>query len=134
MKGILSSEEEVFGRAFIVPDKKDRYLQILANPGKRKKILGQLYHNLDTIVARSMPIANRGNHADFIVKLLRQKGAGQACYLISPEQELDQREMPLQEAIEMLISHDSTAVACCIPGRLAYYKAEMEQYILENIF
>jgi len=124
--------EEAFVHSFVVPDKQDRYIQMLASPSKRKKILGQLHHNLDTIAARSMPIANRDNHTDFVVKLLREKGARQTCYLISPEQELDRQEMPLQEAIEMLISHDSVAVACCIPGRLAYYKAETHQYLLEN--
>jgi len=25
------------------------------------------------------------------------------------------------------------AIACCVSGRLAYYKAEQEQYILEHL-
>jgi hypothetical protein len=132
MKGIISLEEEIFVLAFIVPNKRDRYLQMLANPSKRKKILGLLHHNLDTIASLTTRIENRDHTPKAVEKILRQKGARQTCYLISPEQELDRQEIPLQEAIEILVAHDSTAVACCVPGRLAYYKAETQQYILEN--
>lgn len=132
MKGIASPEEEMFVRAFIVPDKRDRYLQMLAHPSKRKKILGLLYHNLDAMTSRTTRIENRDHTPKAVERLLRQKGAGQLCYLISPEPELDQHEMPLAEALQTLIIHDSTAIACCLPGRLAYYKAETQQYILEN--
>ncbi len=40
--------------------------------------------------------------------------------------------MPLREALETLIYQDGTAIACCLEGRLAYYKAELKQYILEH--
>jgi hypothetical protein len=128
-----TSQEETFVQTFIVPDKRERYLQMLANPSKRNKILGLLYHNLDTIDTRAASVANRDHNVDFIDRLLRRKGAGATCYLISPERELDQQEMPLREAIDMLITQDSVAVACCIPGRLAYYKAELKQCILEYL-
>ena len=128
-----TNQEAAFVKAFIVPDKRDRYLQILASPNKRSKILGLLYHNLDTISARSTPIPNRDHDVDFIEKLLRRKGAGSMCYLISPERELDQQEMPLREAIDTLITQDSVAIACCLLGRLAYYKAELRQCILEHL-
>ena len=126
-------QEEAFVHAFIVPDKQDRYLQMLASPRRRNKILGLLYHRLDTIASRTHPIANRDHDSIKVEKLLRQKGAGLTCYLISPERELDQQEMSLQEAIEMLITQDGVAVACCIPGRLAYYKAELSQHVLEYL-
>ena len=124
--------EEAFVHAFIVPDKRDRYIQMLANSSKRKKILGLLYHHLDIVASRTLRIENRDHSSAAVIKLLRQKGAGPTCYLISPEQELDQHEMSLDEALPILITHDSTAIACCIPSRLAYYKAETSQYILEN--
>ncbi len=55
------------------------------------------------------------------------------CYLISPERELDQKEMALREALETLITQDGVAIVCCLPGRLAYYKAELSQYVLEHL-
>lgn len=125
-------QEEAFVRAFIVPEKRERYSQLLASPKRRAKLLGAMYHNLDAIESRMLPIANADHSTEAVEKLLRQKGAGRVCYLISPERELDQCEMSLREAIDKLISEDGVAVACCIPGRLAYYKAELEQYILEH--
>ena len=127
-----ADQEEAFVRAFIVPEKRDRYLSILANPRRRVKILGELYHDLSTIAARTTKIENRDHGPEVIEKLLKQKGAGATCYLISPKRDLDQQEMPLREALDSLILTDSVAVACCVPGRLAYYKAELTQYILEH--
>lgn len=126
-----TAQEEAFVRAFIVPDKQDRYLQLLASPSRRKKILGVLYHSLDTISQRATRIENRDHTSERVEQLLRRKGAGPACYLISPETELDQQEMPLREALETLIDQDGTAIVCCLEGRLAYYKAELRQCILE---
>jgi len=127
-----TSQEEAFVHAFIMPDKRERYLQMLASPRRRSKILGLLYHHLDTIAARSTAITNSDHNLDHVERLLRRKGAGEMCYLISPERELDQQEMSLREAIDMLITQDSVAVVCCISGRLAYYKAELRQCILEH--
>ena len=125
-----TEQEQAFVRAFVHPDRRERYLQLLTNPKRRDKVLGLMYHALDIISAQ--PVASRDNHPEPLERLLRQKGAGGTCYLISPEAELDQREMPLREALDMLITEDGVAVACCVPGRLAYYKAEDEAYILER--
>lgn len=127
-----TSQEEAFVRAFIVPDKRGRYLQLLASPSRRKKILGVLYHSLDMIPERATRIDNCDHTSERVEQLLRRKGAGPTCYLISPERELDQQEMPLREALETLIDQDGTAIACCLEGRLAYYKAELSQCILEH--
>ena len=124
--------EEAFVRAFIIAEKQSRYLQLLANPKRRDKVLGDLYHVLPTVTARTFEIADRDNTPQTVDALLRRKGAGPTCYLISPEDDLDQQEMPLWTALDALISQDGVAVVCCIPGRLAYYKGEREQYILEH--
>ena len=129
---LLNPEEEAFVNAFIVPDKRERYSAMLANPKKRSKILGLLYHNLDTIPAKTFAIADRDHNSVDVAKLLRQKGSGKSCYLISPEREFDQQEMLLENALETVISRDSAAIICCVPGHLAYYKAELSQFVLEQ--
>lgn len=118
----MNTAQEAFVRAFIVPGERDRYLQLLASPSRRQKILGVLYHNLDVISERATRIENRDHTSERVEQLLRVKGAGPTCYLISPETELNQQEMPLREALETLIDQDGTAIACCLEGRLAYYK------------
>lgn len=128
-----TNQEEAFVRAFIVPDKRERYLQMLASPKKRDKALGLLYHSLDTMPTRTTRIANRDHDPVLVEKLLRSKGAGPMCYLISPERDLDQTEILLREALDTLIVQDGVAVVCCLPGRLVYYKAELSQYLLERL-
>ena len=125
------NQEEALVHAFIVPAKRDRYLQMLANPTKRRKIQRTLYHTLNVIEERASEIASPNHFPEPVEKLLRQKGAGEMCYLISPQPALDQQVMRLREALETLIMEDSVAIVCCLPGRLAYYKAEHTGYILE---
>jgi hypothetical protein len=127
-----TTQEEAFVHAFIVLEKRDRYLQFLANPRRRGKILNELYHTLSTIGPRTMGVKGAEHFPEPLEKLLRRKGAGSMCYLISPESELDQHEMSLREALDILILQDRVAIACCLPGRLAYYKAELAGYILEH--
>ncbi len=127
-----TNQEEAFVRAFIEPDKQERYRQLLANPKRRHKALRSFYHTLETVPGRTTRIHNRDHSPEAVERLLRQKGAGLTCYLISPEADLDQQAVPLREALDALIRRDGVAVACCIPGRLAYYKAELAAYILEH--
>lgn len=128
------NQEEAFARAFIVRAKQERYLQLLANPRRRPKFLNVLYHQLalDTVPTKITRIASRDHFPEPVGTQLKQKGAGPACYLISPEQDLDQREMPLGEALETLIREDCVAIASCLAGKLAYYKAELEGHLLES--
>ena len=123
--------EETFVRTFIHPDSQERYLMLLANPKRRHKALNSFWHKLPIGLGRSMTIAPRDHFPEDVGKLLREKGAGSTCYLISPEPDLDQRELPLAEALHRLIMEDGCGVACCIPGRLAYFKEERAGTILE---
>ncbi len=75
-------------------------------------------------------IAGGDHFPETVEAMLRRRGA--TCPLIAPDPSLDQREMPLREAIDLLINEDNVAVACCVPGRLAYYKAERHGIILES--
>src|SRR5438132_1906081 len=46
------SDEEAFVRAFIVPEKQERYLSLLLSPKRRRDILARLDHQLDYDCAR----------------------------------------------------------------------------------
>lgn len=123
--------EEIFVKTFIVADKRERYLTFLASEKKRRKFMARLYHVLETVPSRTAHIASRDNFAEKVGRTLRQKGAGKMCYVISPEEEWDGQEMPLGEMLEEVLRLDSVAILCCLPGKLAYYKAESEAYLLE---
>lgn len=68
------NHEEAFVRAFILPQKQARYIQILANPKRRSTILSELYHSLDTIKEHTSPIASRDHSPVTVEKVLREKG------------------------------------------------------------
>lgn len=61
------------------------------------------------------------------------KGAGNTCYIISNDWDLDRKEMSLRKAVEEY--YFATAFFSCLPGKLAYYSGEEENglYILEKI-
>jgi hypothetical protein len=128
------SDEEAFVRAFIVAPKRDRYLQLLASPNRRRDFLDRLNHQLDYDAAFAAPIPADQQSASGIALLLTQRGAPATCHLISSDSALDHRDLPLSEALDQVVGFGFGTVVSCIPGRLAYYEAEDagERYILSR--
>jgi hypothetical protein len=62
MQDMNTEQEEAFVRAFILPDKQERYLQLLTSPKRRHKALASFYHTLGTVPERTVVIPNR-NHS-----------------------------------------------------------------------
>ena len=112
--------EEAIIKAFIVHGKCNRYIELLAKPKRRKKILDDLNHCRDINPKYSTEVHS---HSD-IFQLLKSKGAPETCYVISDVPELDGREMPLSDALdEVEIGIWGTLIGC-VPGRLGYYYGE----------
>jgi hypothetical protein len=112
--------EEATIRAFIVPAKRDRYVELLANEKRRANFLDCLnhYRDIDERYASEVP-----SSAD-AVSLLRDRGAPDVCRVISDCRETDGREMPLADAVEQAEFVGWGTIFCCIPGRLAYFLDE----------
>ena len=55
---------------------------------------------------------------------LRERGAPATCYVISADDDLDGREIPLREALDAIIGTGNGAFVSCIPGRLGFYEYE----------
>ncbi len=57
-----------------------------------------------------------------LLPILQAKGAPKMCYMLSSDDNLDGRELPLDEALTIAI-HDGIHVylASCVPGRLGFY-------------
>ena len=115
----LDPREEQMIRAFVEPTKRDRYLQLLGNPRRRKKALDTLYHSItfDDRYATELP-----SKTD-VLSLLRAKGAPARCYVISSHARIDGRDMPLADVFEPYGKLDTILISC-VPGRLAYYCGE----------
>jgi hypothetical protein len=128
----VNEHEAAFVNAFIVRERRQRYLDLLAGP-RRRKILSRLNHVLD-LDERFSTRLHDTHPASALLKALRERGAGRECYLIADDSDLDQRMMTLEDAIEEVSMEDSGVVVSCIPGRLALYKMEDHRlhFILER--
>jgi len=127
----VNHEEELI-KAFFQPTKRERYLEMIAKPKKRARFLQELYHfkSLDPRRCFTLP---KGVHTpEQIAAFLGQKGAPQTCWVTSVDRALDGREMPLLDALKEVWGCGIGAFLSCIPGRLAYFEDEDDQWILER--
>lgn len=132
---MTESEHDVaLVRAFIAPQRRDRYLSLLASARGREKLRRALAHcrDLDSRCVHELPA---GVHtSDQIAGLLRGRGAPAECVLLAEDAALDGRQMPLAEALEAIVGRGLGAFVSCVPGRLAFYEGESmgDRYILER--
>ncbi len=124
--------EEAVVRAFILPSKRDRYLEFLASPKRRAKFIAELAHfkHLNPKFALSIP-GSQTNPVS-LHKLLVAKGAGLKCWVISENSELDGREVDLEAALKETIGRQIGTFISCVPGKLAYFEDEDGRFILQR--
>jgi hypothetical protein len=120
---------------FLVGEWRARFRESLAPAKRRDKLRSQLPHlsHLDPRFARPIPAEEQSAHA--IGAQLREKGAGDRCYLLSEDPDLDGRELDLDDALVEIVdggSRHATFVSC-VPARLAYFHGEEpgSRYVLE---
>ena len=131
----LDNQETAFVKAFIVKDKQERYLQLLASPKRRREIVDRFNHNLDFEPKYAVLVPKELRTADKLAHLLRTRGAGETCHIIADSLESDGQDLPLRAALAEVIAHDFGSVLCCFPGRLAFHKAEVVEqawYLFER--
>jgi hypothetical protein len=128
------NEHELQYPSFLHAQCKERWSSLLSNPKRRQKILDQLNHNPDLDPRYMIHVPPSEQSREAIASRLRKLGAPPTCYLISDVADLDQRELPLEEALELAVGRGSGTIISCIPGQLAYYEAEDsdERYILHR--
>ncbi len=127
--------EEEFIKAFVIADKKERYLGFIRNPKSRCKFIAQLDHFNDLAINYVSSIPNNRQTLTEIKKLLIQKGAVASCYVISSNHRIDGQRLDLKEALTETIGSSFGTLLSCIPGRLVYVEQEgfNKRYILYKI-
>ena len=118
---------------FLTAGYRARFRQALRD-GQRDKVRADLPHfgYLDPSASTPVPRGHRGPAE--IVRLLRDKGAPERCYLVSEDEDLDGREFDLEDAIETIEGSWFGTLVSCIPGELGYFRGEYsdDRYIVES--
>jgi hypothetical protein len=121
-------------RAFIAPERQERFLALLASERGRDKLRRALAHlgALDPRYARRL--AGPEHTVEGIGRALRNRGAPAECVLLAEEEALDGQRMTLDEALRAVVGRGMGAFISCVPGRLAYFEGESagERYLLER--
>ncbi|HYH63300.1 MAG TPA: hypothetical protein VD866_01235 [Urbifossiella sp.] len=116
----LAAHEEAVVRAFVVSARRGRWLEALTDPARRSRFLDRLNHcpDLDPRFVTTVPSGAE------VVGLLRSRGAPATCHVLSAADELDGRELPLEQAVAEAEKAGWGTIVSCLPGRLAYYYDE----------
>ena len=132
MSAKAAEHEQLLVRAFILPQRQERYLEMLAKPKKRQTFKDSLAHfkHLDMRFAVLIPTYQQ--HANEIAKILKSKGAPATCHAFSEWDEIDERDILLEKALKTVVGAGMGTFRSCIAGRLAYFEDEDGRWILER--
>jgi len=126
------NHEEALLKAFIDPNRTDRYMEFIATPKKRVKLIKELAHFKALNPRFMVPIPADQRNASAIMKLLKARGAGPMCWVISENTKLDSHEMELETALKETVGYQMGTLISCVPGRLGYFEDEEVRCILER--
>ena len=118
--------------AFVKRNKRDRYREILSNPRLRHKFISQLVHFTDFDPKYRLPIPSNRLFVSNTAHELQKRHSPKIVFAISEDPALDQKELPLVEALKQTVGRGMGTVLSCIPGRLAFVETEDERFILER--
>jgi len=118
--------------AFVKRSKRDRYREILSTPRLRHKFTNQLAHFADFDPKYRLPIPSNKLYVENIARELQKRHSPNIVFAISEDPVLDQKELPVIEALKQIVGRGMGTVLSCIPGRLAFVETEDERFILER--
>jgi hypothetical protein len=120
---LLEREIELVN-TFVLPEKRERYIGFLSSEKRRKEFLNELYHFRDFDPTCEVPLSGPADSAEGLLADLRRRGAGDACYVISVNRELDGITRPLAAVISEVFALVEGTIVSCVPACLAYYEGE----------
>ncbi|HEX5436452.1 MAG TPA: hypothetical protein VFW98_04800 [Gemmatimonadaceae bacterium] len=130
----MSDQTSALLRAFVPASRRDLYLSHLGSLKGRALLRQALrqFRDFDWQYVRPVPPAHHSPVA--LHALLREHGATGFCYLLSVDEALDGRTMPLVDALRQVMGCGSRTFISCLPGRLAYFEGDTagERYLLER--
>ncbi|MDO8158526.1 hypothetical protein FKQ51_14390 [Bacillus toyonensis] len=131
--------EEAFVKKFFSKRLRDRVLFELFSPKKRRDALWRLNHNYNVALNEKyiVSITQRIANTDELLQLLKNHGAEDSCYVMSLNENVDGKHLPLHIAVEKIAFYGLSSIISCVPDKLAYFQAEQdygsrERYLLKR--
>jgi hypothetical protein len=124
--------ETLLIKNFVIKDRQERYLNLMATAKGRKKFRTYLAHFKDLESKFCQPV-HKLQHSSELIVLLRSAGSPDLCYVISENSEYDMKTLPLADAVQRLFNSGFAFFLSCLPGKLAYYEGEerYQQFLLK---
>jgi hypothetical protein len=120
---VFAREEHELGLAvFVARHHRPRFIAALGDARLRRKLRLKLAH-FDWLGAHYTDVVPTPEPAA-LAHRLRAEGAGETCILVAGNDDLDGRELPLEEALRRVLHDDDGALISCVPGRLALFSDE----------
>jgi hypothetical protein len=124
MKMNVSAEIALI-RAFVVPSRRQRWLELIGTKRGRTKLRTELAHcetDLDLRFAREL--RPEEGTVDEILAILVSLGGGSTCIALSEDDELDGRALELRHALSQVVDSQLGTFLSVNPGKLAYFEGE----------
>jgi hypothetical protein len=130
--------EEIIVKSFFVKRIRKRAIFELFSSQRRKDALSRLSNGREVLIEKYMiEIPKPNSDPEYIASLLKSHGARKTCYVISWNEEIDGKYLPLETALNQAVGYGMPSLISCIPGKLAYLETEQcdgppPRYILKR--
>jgi len=118
--------------AFVKRTKRERYREIVSDSRRRRKFTAQLAHFKDFDPRYRVAIPSEKLSVNSIARELDKRHSPKIVFAISEDPAIDQKEVPLVQALEQIVGRGMGTILSCIPGRLVFVETEDERFILER--
>ncbi len=119
------NEHELGFTTFLAEPMQRRIKTLLELGPKRRKDVRELLDHAVTLDRRyARHLDGSETSAGSVAATLRKHGAPKTCYLISADEGLDGREMPLEDAVDAVSGSFSGGFVSCVAGKLGYFEYE----------
>jgi len=118
---------------FVKRSKRGRYREILSDPSRRHQFIHELAHFQGFDPKYRLPIPSEKLFVENIAVELWKRRSPKSVYAISEDPTIDQKVLPLVEALRHVAGRGIGTVLSCIPGCLAFVETEDERFILERL-
>ena len=116
--------EQYFIETFAAKHKRERYMGFLSNPKRRAKLIYELNNGLEFEPSLTTEVPHPERTKPGLTHLLKARGALESAHVMALQHELDGHDVPLEDAIGVILSSSWGVALICPPRPVALYKAE----------